>query len=56
MSKMGRPKIESPRIKKVNIRLTQEEYDELMEYASQHNLTITQLILKGIDLLIHNPE
>lgn len=56
MAKMGRPKVESPKEKRINIRVTQEEYEELVKYASEHNLTITQMVLQGIKLLIQNPK
>jgi hypothetical protein len=52
MGKMGRPKVVSPRLKSVGVRLTEEEYNKLKKYASEHNLTITELILQGIQLLL----
>ena len=56
MAKMGRPKAESPKQKKINIRVTNKEYEELSKYASEHAMTITQVVLQGIKLLIQNPE
>lgn len=55
MAKMGRPKAESPKKKNVSFRLT-EEYQKLSEYAAKHELTTTQAIQKGIDLLYQMPE
>ena len=51
VAKMGRPKAESPKKKNVSFRLTEEEYQKLSEYAAKHELTTTQAIQKGIDLL-----
>ena len=54
MAKMGRPRAESP--KNVSFRLTEKEYQKLSEYAAKHELTTTQAIQKGIDLLYQMPE
>ena len=48
---MGRPKAESPRQKTLSIRVTKEEYEKLTEYATKHNLTITEAVHKGVNLL-----
>jgi hypothetical protein len=56
VAKMGRPKAESPKKKNVSFRLTEEEYQKLSEYAAKHELTTTQTIQKGIDLLYQMPE
>jgi hypothetical protein len=55
MAKIGRPKSDSPKLKSVGIRLTDDEHEELKKYASAHNQTITQAILKGIHLLLKKP-
>ena len=44
MAKMGRPKSDNPLDKLVSIRFTQEEYKILLEYAKNHNSSITQAI------------
>ena len=56
MAKMGRPKSDSPKLKSVGVRLTDEDHEKLMKYASAHDLTITQALLKGIRLLFNEPE
>ena len=54
---MGRPKAESPKKKNVSFRLTEEEYQKLSRViAAKHELTTTQAIQKGIDLLYQMPE
>ena len=42
MARMGRPKLENPRSEGVFIRLTKDEHTDITEYASSHDLTITQ--------------
>lgn len=56
VAKMGRPKAESPKKRNINFRLTEEEYQKLSEYAAKHELTITQVVYKGINLLFQMPE
>ena len=47
---MGRPRAESPKKK------NEKDYQKLSEYAAKHELTTTQAIQKGIDLLYQMPE
>ena len=51
MSKMGRPKAENPRLIKVTVRLTEEENMLFLEYADKHNLSKSDAIKKGLELL-----
>lgn len=55
MAKMGRPKAEQPKLKTISVRVTMPEFEKLREYASRHNLTITQAVQKGIDMLYQKP-
>ena len=48
---MGRPKAQIPRNKIVNIRVTDFEFEKISRVAEKKNLTKTDAILKGIDLL-----
>ena len=50
---MGRPKLEIARTKDVHIRLTQFEFEKLERIAEKKNITKTEAVLQGIDLLIH---
>lgn len=43
MARTGRPKSD-PMDKKVSVRFTNEEYEILVEYAKNHDLSITQAI------------
>ena len=47
----GRPKLEIPRNKIINIRVTEFEFEKIARVAKKKNLTKTDAILKGIDLL-----
>ena len=47
MARMGRPKLENQRSERVFIRLTKDEHTDLTEYASSHDLTITQTLVQG---------
>lgn len=46
MARMGRPKLENPRSEGVFIRLTKDEHTDITEYASSHDLTITQTLVQ----------
>ena len=48
---MGRPKAQIPRSDRINLRITKFEREKISRVAKQKKLTITDAILKGIDLL-----
>ena len=45
--KMGRPKLDEPKIKPVQVRFSETEFEKLKECAANHNMTITQLVRKA---------
>lgn len=51
VARTGRPRLENPRKEGVFIRLTVDEHTRLREYAESHNLTITQTLVQGFNLL-----
>ena len=51
---MGRPKAKIPRSDRINLRITKFEREKISRVAKQKNLTITEAILQGIDLLEKN--
>lgn len=55
MAKMGRPKSDAPKKKTLSLRVNDEEYIKLKEYATTHNMTITQALQKGVELLYKTP-
>ena len=50
LAKMGRPKSEHPKKIMVGLKLTEEEAARLKGYASKHDMTITQVLQRGIDM------
>ena len=48
---MGRPKNEIPRSERLGLRLTKFEFEKIARVAAKKNLSKTEAILKGIDLL-----
>jgi len=52
VAKTGRPRLENPRSKRVFIRLTEDEHTAVLEYAREHNLTITQTMVEGFRALV----
>ena len=51
MPRTGRPKSEDPRCKSVFIRLTKSEHEDIVSYAEEHELSVTQTLVKGFDAL-----
>lgn len=49
--KWGDQKQNPRRKKNVSFRMTKEEYEKLTKYAEEHNLTITEVLHKGVHLL-----
>ena len=50
----GRPKAEIPRRKSINLRVTDFEFQKISRIAKEKNISRTEAILQGIDLLIHH--
>lgn len=49
MAKMGRPKSDNPADKRVTVRFREEEYNLLLEYAANQNMTIVQAIRVAVE-------
>ena len=49
VAKMGRPKSANPKNTLIGLKLTEEEATKLREYASKHDMTVTEVLQKGID-------
>ena len=57
MGNVGRPKLEISRDKAMTIRLTKFEFEKIAKIAEKKNISKTEAILQGIDLLIaHKPK
>ena len=52
MARTGRPKGDDPMDKKVSVRFTNEEYEILLEYAKNHELSVTQAIKMSLRMNI----
>lgn len=50
MARTGRPKSDNPKKNLIGLKLTEDEAAKLREYASKQDMTITQVLQKGIDL------
>ena len=51
---MGRPKNPIPRSEKLTLRLTKFELEKISRIAEKKEISRTEAILQGIDLLIHH--
>ncbi len=56
MAKMGRPKTENPKVFKVSVRLTEDEYNKLKECAAVNNLTIAQMLRNYVMKVIKSKQ
>jgi len=52
MANMGRPKLEVVKDKRIALRVTQDEYDKLKEYASKNNISVSKAIYGEVKKLI----
>ena len=50
MARTGRPKSDNPKKNLIGLKLTEEEAAKLREYASKHDMTITQVLQKGVEI------
>ena len=50
---VGRPKLEIARTENLHLRLTKIEAEKISKIAEKKNITKTEAVLQGIDLLIH---
>lgn len=56
MAKMGRPKIDNPKQKSIGIRMSEEEREKLLRYASEHDKTITEVVQEAVNRLYEADE
>ncbi|HEL2475500.1 hypothetical protein [Streptococcus suis] len=47
----GRPKSENPKTRQFRMRLTEEEFSNLENVAEQKNMTKTEVVMRGIELV-----
>lgn len=56
MTKMGRPKSENPKKKTLSIRVEDSLYQRICAYAEQHQMTVTEVVLQGLERLLSEPK
>ncbi len=56
MAKAGRPKADVTKQKVVSVRMKPEDYDRLKEYADSSDMTVTQVVQKGVDIILEKQE
>ncbi len=52
MTKVGRPKSENAKKKTLSIRVDYALYERICNYAEQHQLTVTEVVLQGLDKVL----
>lgn len=52
MSKAGRPKADVTKKKVVSVRMRPEDYDKLKEYADSSEMTVTEVVQKGVSTIL----
>ncbi|HET3153353.1 TPA: hypothetical protein VQ915_001238 [Streptococcus pneumoniae] len=50
-AKVGRPKSENPKNRKVTVKMTEKEFQTLENVANERQISKSEAILRGIDLL-----
>ncbi|HEL1749272.1 TPA: hypothetical protein TZM69_001637 [Streptococcus suis] len=48
---IGRPKSENPKNKQIKIRMTEQQFQDLEDVAEQKNMTKTEVVMRGIELV-----
>jgi hypothetical protein len=54
MARTGRPRVEKPINHVVTVKFREEEYQLMLEYAENHNLSISQMIRLGVEIQMKN--
>jgi len=56
MAKMGRPKSDNAKTKIMCIRVEDARYQKICEYAAKHQMTVTDVVMQGLELLLSKPK
>ena len=51
MAEMGRPKSENSNKKIFSVRVEDSLYNRICDYARQHNMTVTEVVLESLERL-----
>ena len=49
MTRMGRPRKDNAKRASITIRLSEETHKQLIEYASKHNMSLTEVALRSLE-------
>lgn len=52
MAKAGRPKADITKEKIVSVRMKPEDYDKLKKYADSSEMTVTEVVQKGVSIIL----
>lgn len=53
MAMAGRPKAENPIERKLSVKFSNTGYEELSQYAKEHDKAVAQVIREAVDEYIH---
>ena len=56
MAKMGRPKSDNAKKKSVNVRVEDALYERIRPYDAQHQMSMTEVGLLGLNKILSEPE
>ena len=56
MAKMGRPKSDNAKKKSVNVRVEDALYERIRSYAAQHQMSMTEVVLLGLNMILSDPD
>ena len=56
MAKIGRPKSENEKKKGLSIREEDSMYKWICDYARKHKMTVTEVVLQGLEKVLNRPE
>lgn len=54
--KTGRPKSENVKKKVLSIRVEDSMYKRICDYAGKHKMTVTEVVLQGLEKVLNRPE
>ncbi|SUP42211.1 Uncharacterised protein [Veillonella criceti] len=54
--KIGRPKSDNPKSIDIKVRVDKDTNDKLVEFANKHSISRTEVIRRGIDLVLSSDK
>ena len=56
MAKAGRPRKDDPISHMVSVKFNNHDYELMVEYAKNHNMTVSQMLRYGIELQLRQDK